>query len=97
MARTTEVSSKPHASTVCARPSLNPWIVVGLILILIAAFILLEMHMRRGVEGPGCPPQNTQVQELNTTIHGVCLNTRQLSRAPSSAPAAQTTRKALMK
>jgi hypothetical protein len=71
MARTTEVSSKPHVNSACARPTLNPWIVVGLILILIAAFILLEMHIRRDVVGPRRSPQNTQVQELNTTIHGV--------------------------
>jgi len=71
MARTTEVSSKSHVNSACARPTLNPWIVVGLILILIAALILLEMHIRRDVEGPRRSPQNTPVQELKTTIHGV--------------------------
>ncbi len=60
MARTTEVSSKPHVSTARARPTLNPWIVIGLILILIAAFILLEMHIRRGVEGPRRLLQNAE-------------------------------------
>lgn len=36
-----------------ARPTLNPWIVVGLVLVLLIAFILIERYIRHSIEGPG--------------------------------------------
>lgn len=71
MERTAAVSEKPRESTSRARPTLNPWIVVGAILILIVALILLELHIRRSIEGPGHLQQNTQIQDSTGTGGGV--------------------------
>ena len=63
MARMGELSSKPDASTSRARPSLNPWIVIGLILLLVILFILIDLHIRRNIEGPDRQQENTQFED----------------------------------
>ena len=72
MERTAEVSSRPHASTSRARPTMNTWIVIALVLILIVAFIVVELHIRRRIKDPGHLQQNGQIQSRGGPAGGVC-------------------------
>jgi len=58
MTKMEELSSKPDTKASRGRPALDPWIVIGLILLLIIVLILIDLHIRRDIEGPGRLLQN---------------------------------------
>lgn len=61
-------TSKAFIST-GGRRTLNPWIVVGLILILLIAFILIERHIRSSIEGPGHLQESVvEISRLPTSV-----------------------------
>jgi len=58
MTKMGELSSKPDMKASRGRPALNSWIVIGLIFLLITVLILIDLHIRRNIEGPGRLLQN---------------------------------------
>lgn len=63
-------AAKPSKAfiSIGGRRKLNPWMVVGLILILLIAFILLERHIRRSIEGPGHLQESVEIPQLQTSV-----------------------------